>query len=733
MEYKVFDVPVEIKDIQNALYNSPNLNVIIRFKNTITLTQSKIDILKRINPDRIKIQIVGGYDDKRIRDYPKYEVIHSTDNIYSINETKQILAIIEEIEKGINPNWDESQRLFYFIGYLKNHISYHPFFENSPSPEIRSLRGLISKQTVCAGYAIILKELCDRHGIKCYYVEGCTDKKMLEKGYLTHAWNIVEIKGKNIPIDLTWNAGKHRRGEMLSISDIGNANRFVKNHLPGAYEEIQDYEHNLTSVDGTLVRNMSFMYSRDKEISNLTYCGTRDDKTRYILIQTGQKVVDNEYIYSYVYQEVVGNKLSPPVILYSSTNVNGEVAAFRRKEKLEAQLHAAMFSRNEQMEQKIREELEDYKDAEEIKYLIDNILFSRKNIKESLVRRDFYVGEIYSIDSKYKVKVDLETSKKIDENQKTYKRNDGTMFVAQGNIKKGRFYQSKINETFVNQFGIILKQNTIFADYDFFEDKRAFIGDIFLSRKRLDIDCKENNGYLGYVDHLGNIYLKRQNLEVFRKNIYDRYKITENHFRDYVSDLTFDEMKRLLKTYEPTFYNNRVTYRNKISKRLVEDEKLKLKIKFSYIWLQAAGEKRYTREKYSDNDEEYVLGPYAKEIYEKVYKYINDSMLMDGNVDPIAILDASDKFGYKDISEIILKLFRNKDDAISINKLFRILNPSTFDEKTNITYFGCFSENYPYDLVAKRRQHDLEKKILDVYQNENNEVIIKKTQNKNLR
>ena len=41
---------------------------------------------------------------------------------------------------------------------------------------------------------------------------------------------------------------------------------------------------------------MSFMYSRDKEISNLTYAGIREDGTKFVLIQTGQKIVDNQSV-----------------------------------------------------------------------------------------------------------------------------------------------------------------------------------------------------------------------------------------------------------------------------------------------------------------------------------------------------------------------------------------------------------------------------------------------------
>ena len=132
-------------------------------------------------------------------------------------------------------------------------------------------------------------------------------------------------------------------------------------------------------------------------------------------------------------------------------------------------------------------------------------------------------------------------------------------------------------------------------------------------------------------------------------------------------------------------------------------------------------------------DPNYYFGSNARDTYERIYEYINNSMLKDGNVDPIAILDAAEKFHFKHIEEIILKMFKNKEDAIAINKLFRVINPSVFDEKTNITYFGCYSDNYPYEIVSRRREHDLEKMMLDVSQDESGKVVITETKNKYLR
>ena len=731
MNNQYFDVPVQLNDIRNALYEIPQKNIIIRFKNTITLTENKLRLLQSLSGTRISIQIVGGYDQRRVDNYPRYQDIHTTDNIYSLTEGLQIINEIKRLEQGINPSWDESQKLFYIIGYLKNHIVYHPFHELQSSPDIRSLRGLISKKTVCAGFALIFKELCDRNGIECQYVEGCTEQKSLDKGYLTHAWNIVKLNGRYIPIDLTWSAGKQKKGEMLSNEDIGNVNEFIKHHIPGRYEKIQDYQKELTSIDGSTVRKMSFLYARDKEVTNLTLYGRRRDDSKFLAIQVAQTVKENQYVYTYVYHDVVNGKITPPVILYSTTNILDNSVAMERKIKLRRQLYHSLVSNRFISAEEVQEILEKYKDCELIDELVDNVLLSKENINAAIQRKDYYVGSVFRKENgTLGVKVDLDLASKISSHQKTYTRSDGTSFVVEGCIKKGKLYRSVVNETIIKDNSVRLLQNSIFTDYEFTNDTRKEVQDKFLSRYRLDNESKDNNGYLGYLDQLGNINLVGSHLSYFINDLYDKYTLKDENFRKYSPDITFDEMQRLIKTYELTIYNNEPVYRNRVSKNIVANKELELRIKFSYIWLRAAGTKTFTKEIAPGFT--YAFTESTKETFKKISSYINKSMVMNGNVDPVAILDEAEKFSYSYAEDIVIKMFRTPQNVKVINKLFRLINPSTLEEEKNIPCFGN-DEMYPYNAVMRKRKKELDKMVLAVSKDKSGTIQIKKTDYKRIR
>lgn len=198
-QYKItfkLNEPFGINYIKNICNQYPNSKILVEVKNTKGITSS----MMRQLGSNIAIRIAGGYDEERIARYGKD--LHWSSNyyneavIYTKNQAIKILEEIEKIESGLNKNWSDIQKLIYIYDRLKREIMYDPKFERKPSSEIRSLRGLITKQTVCAGYAMILKEFMDRNDINCEYVEGHT--KIDSNGQRTggHAWNIVTIDGK---------------------------------------------------------------------------------------------------------------------------------------------------------------------------------------------------------------------------------------------------------------------------------------------------------------------------------------------------------------------------------------------------------------------------------------------------------------------------------------------------------------------------------------------------------
>ncbi|MBC7487175.1 MAG: hypothetical protein H7282_10535 [Cytophagaceae bacterium] len=68
---------------------------------------------------------------------------------------------------------------------------------------------------VCAGYAYLLKAMCDRAGIECVVVSGYAKTLPTDIGkQLTetdHAWNAVKLYGKWYLADLTWASGYYDR------------------------------------------------------------------------------------------------------------------------------------------------------------------------------------------------------------------------------------------------------------------------------------------------------------------------------------------------------------------------------------------------------------------------------------------------------------------------------------------------------------------------------------------
>ena len=183
---------------------------------------------------------------------------------------------IERIESGMNKNWSDIQKLIYIYDRLKTGIMYDPKFEQKLSNEIRSLRGLITKQTVCAGYSLILKEFMDRNNIECEFARGGTKKG---KTY-GHAWNIVTIDGKKYPIDLTWDNTIFRSGKSNSFDWLGqDISLFSDCHHPAPEEKTQDYEHTLSQIDPQILKQLysQMGIGRSRDYKSTTYYGIRKD------------------------------------------------------------------------------------------------------------------------------------------------------------------------------------------------------------------------------------------------------------------------------------------------------------------------------------------------------------------------------------------------------------------------------------------------------------------------
>lgn len=464
----------------------PNVRILIELASTKYLSS---ELLKKL-PKGILIRVAGGYDAERIKrrgnlTFSNGETGSYYDEavIYTRNELIKIVEEIEKIEKGYHESWSDIQKAMYTYHKLKTEIMYDPQYENKPSAEIRSLRGLVTKETVCAGYSLIFKEIMDRNGIDCEYVEGYTNKD----GTGAHAWNILNIDSKKYPIDLTEDNANFRAGKLNTINGIPKSiESFAEYHIPYEGEKTANYHETLSKMDQNVIDLIFEQITKSGEYNKTTYYGTRNDGTKFMAIQIGSaETPDNDY-YRYYYADIKEDETEVnPIILYSESNLT---ALFYGK------LHGKPVPEN-------------YENT------VNNILFSLDNIQDSINKRTYYIGKVSkeTIDNK----IDFVTSyKEIEKPEdiskifslptKKFTRSDDTYFIAQ-QISP---YTYDINGKSVIRYDIFeynketkrLKRNTVFTEKNFFKDYRQSMIDNFFSRERIDTISEKLGGYLGYFN-----------------------------------------------------------------------------------------------------------------------------------------------------------------------------------------------------------------------------------------
>ncbi len=476
-----------IQEINNIRAQNPKQKILIEIPNTKGISS---ELIKKLDPS-VSIRIAGGYDKDRVARlgnvvYKNGETgqYYTDAVIYDRNEVVSIIKEMEKIEKDFEgQDFSDFEKMVHIYGKLKSGIMYDPKVESKPSSEIRSLRGLVSKETVCAGYAMIFKEMLDRQGIKCHYVEGKTAR---EGG---HAWNVVSLDGKNYPIDLTWDNTNFRSGKSKTYDYLAqNVEEFKKHHIPHAQEPCKNLE--LSELDPEKVKTVSQRMSREKDYQSTTYYGTRNDGSKYMIAQVGDAEKNGKKYFRYYYADILANgQIANQNVLFSSTNVTHFIE-----------------------QRKFGKPVPDgYEEA------VDNVLFSKENIQDSLARGTSFIGGVRKGSTNNKpefVKSTSEISKEDEQTKmfrfptKTLTRSDGTSFIVQQMNK-----DKDINGIPVNVYHIfevinegnrrVVKRNVVYSERDFLQDNREGIANDFLSRDRLDRKVGEAGGYIGYYDEKG--------------------------------------------------------------------------------------------------------------------------------------------------------------------------------------------------------------------------------------
>lgn len=654
----------DINYIKNVCNQYPNSKILVEVQNTKGMTSSMIRQLS----SNVAIRIAGGFDEERCKNGHFTGNGYTESVIYTRNETVKILEEIERIESGLNKNWSDIQKLLYVYDRLKTGIMYDPKFEHKLSSEIRSLRGLITKQTVCAGYALILKEFMDRNGISCEYAEGYTKAN----GTGGHSWNIVNIGGKKYPIDLTWDNTMFRSGKSNSFDWLGkDISTFGKSHHPAPGEKTQDYEHTLSQINPQLVKQIysQMGVGRARDYRSTTYYGTRKDGSRYIVAQIGDNTINNETYYRYYYVEISKDgKKQLPLILYSDTNVTHLVDCKNFGKPIPP----------------------NYEEA------VDNILFSRENIADSIAKKTYFIGRVRKseVGNKFELVSSYQEIPKPEEKRnlfvyptRRFTRSDGSVFIAQQMFDTPH----KANGIDVMRYDIfemvnengkeVLKRNTVFTERNFFKDTRQSMVDDYLSRERLDRKVGEAGGYIGYYDANGIRTYNPDLVKFFetskKVDIDSLSRQKQQTNTPAIQIPNFSELKDLASKYE-IFVDSKDPFDPDTSKIKIRDIKTGQiqtdktiidRAMFANIWLTSAGVKYYQDE--SRPGANYAFNEPAEELYNTICKQLLDSCKSKGVIDTVDLLrNIENNNSYKYNREIIVNLFRSPYQTEIINKLF---------------------------------------------------------------
>ena len=214
-----------------------NKKLAIQVKNTKYIDKQALlylkDLKNKYNLD-IKVSVIGPYNiDAVDSENTKEKYFYNT--LYDIDELYKIISQFEKIESQIDSKWNKFDIIVYLIETIVRNIMYDPEYllmhiKGLSIPKIigiqdaadffdRSLRGMLTRKSVCAGFSVIFKELANRNGIECKYVNGASYS---EDGVYRggHAWNLIKIDDVIYPIDITKKNTKYRNGDFTNIEDI---------------------------------------------------------------------------------------------------------------------------------------------------------------------------------------------------------------------------------------------------------------------------------------------------------------------------------------------------------------------------------------------------------------------------------------------------------------------------------------------------------------------------------
>ena len=143
---------------------------------------------------------------------PNLQVVHflsdaTNDSLRLSNPTEYLDNLSRMINTSTNDPFEKVKMIYDATALLLEYDTELLKLPYIPAQKWEDI--LISRKTVCAGYAILFKKICDLMNIPCEMVSGFAQGGLLPLSPnrdLTpnHAWNIVEINNLWYTIDCTW-------------------------------------------------------------------------------------------------------------------------------------------------------------------------------------------------------------------------------------------------------------------------------------------------------------------------------------------------------------------------------------------------------------------------------------------------------------------------------------------------------------------------------------------------
>ena len=271
--------------INEVIKNNDGSNILIEINNTTELT---LDLINKI-PDNVKVRVIGNYTEEYMKGFkrsPGQSGLGTLKNVtYTKEQLTKIMERIYEFEKGINPNWTDTQKAEYAYNWLRENMQYHDKklineFNNKAGLKggnanrlaiYDGLANLIGIEiegkhvmaSTCQGFAATYQELLTRMGIEAYNIAGGLN------GEGGHGFNIIKIDGKTFIVDpvrefLNENSPGYYPGTGFKVANINQY--YINPHIEN-YKLLQ--EAKLTQINQISENLSEIIYNNGYNNMNL--------------------------------------------------------------------------------------------------------------------------------------------------------------------------------------------------------------------------------------------------------------------------------------------------------------------------------------------------------------------------------------------------------------------------------------------------------------------------------